>query len=460
MNSLNLSFWRLGCYRAVALALMCGVALTITAPLAHSEDLLTLYRKAQSGDAVFEAARYQAEAAAEKLPQARAGLLPTLSLNSNGNQQKGDASFSGAPYLDRDVGSTGTTLQLNQPIFRWGAWLAYAQADAQVRQAMAQYAQAEQDLILRVSQRYFDVLVAQESVSVAQFQLKAVAQQLELARRNFEVGMATVTDVHEAKSRFDLSRAQRIGAINELQNKRADLERVLGEAPGTLAGLRRDAQVPGPQPAELDTWIANAKTQYPLVRIQEAAEEVAEKEIARNKAAHLPTLDLTASYGKTYTSGSITSPADIAVRNRVSQIGLQLSVPLYGGGGISSRVREAVANLGKARADLDDARRQAAALARQAYAGIANGQAQIEALVSAVESSKSSVEANKIGYKIGTRINIDVLNAEQQLYAAQRDLAKSRAETLMSGLRLKASTGALDITDVEALNGLLEQATE
>jgi len=421
---------------------------------------MEIYRQAKARDPVYMGAVNALRAARERVPQARAALLPAVSLVGATSRQAGQASFSEAPYGDRDVRNRSWNLQLTQPLWRSASWAALDQAEQQELLAEAQFRHAEQDLILRTTQAYLDVLVAQEAQRVARLQVGAVIQQLELARRNFEVGMATVTDVHEAKSRFDLARAQRISAVNELQNKRADLERVPGEAPGTLAGLRQDAQVPGPQPAELDTWIANAKTQYPLVRIQEAAEEVAAKEIERNRAAHLPTLDLTASYGKTYTSGSITSPADIAVRNRVGQIGLQLSVPLYSGGGINSRVREAVANLGKARAELDDARRQAAALARQAHAGIANGQAQIEALVSAVESSKSSVEANKIGYKIGTRINIDVLNAEQQLYAAQRDLSKSRAETLMNGLRLKASTGALEIADVEALNGLLEPATE
>jgi outer membrane protein len=443
-----------------ALSTLCVCLSTMLAPSAHADDLMTVYRKAQSRDAVFEAARYMVEAAQEKLPQARANLLPTVSLNANGSRQKGNVSFSDAPYADREVRSNGTTLQLSQPRYRRANWLAYEQADAQVRQAIAQFSQAEQDLILRVSQSYLDVLVAQESLSVASFQLKAVEQQLELARRNYQVGTATVTDVHEAKSRFDLSRAQRIGAMNDLEVKNAELEKLLGDAPMKLASLRKDVELPGIEPAELDAWLAQARNQYPLVRVQEAAHEIAERELARNQAMHLPTLDLTASYGKSYTSGSVSSPADVATRNNIGQIGVQLSIPLYAGGGVNSRVREAVANLGKATAELDGARRQAAALARQAYAGIANGQAQTAALVSAVESSKSSVEANKIGYRIGTRINIDVLNAEQQLYAAQRDLAKSKAETLMSGLRLKAATGSLQEADVHALNRLLETPTE
>lgn len=441
----------------LSLAVSVAVAAFIagTGP-AQAEDLLDIYRKAQHRDAVFEAARHAMEAAAEKVPQARAALLPTLSLNGNNGRQKGDASFSSAPYVDRQVRSSGASLQLSQPIFRFGSWIAYEQADAQVRQSAAQFAQVEQELILRVAQAYFDVLVAQESVTVAVSQLNAVEQQLGLAKRNYEVGMATVTDVHEAKSRFDLARAQRISAVNEHDSRQAELERILGEAPGPLAFLRKDAVLPHPQPADMSAWLSGARDAHPLVRIQQAAQEVAEKEVEKSRAGHLPTLDLTASYGSNFSSGSMTSPADIATRSRSAQVGLQLSIPVFSGGGTNSRVREAASNLSKAGAELEAARRQAVALARQAFAGVTNGHAQIEALASAVESSKSSVDANKIGYKIGTRINIDVLNAEQQFFAAQRDLVKARTETLMQGLRLKAATGSLAEADVEALNRLLE----
>ncbi len=438
-----------------------GVSLVLfvcTLTPVQAEDLIDVYRKAQGRDTVLEAARYAAEAAQEKLPQALSGLLPVVSISSNTNRQAGATSFSAAPYVERQARNVGTTLQLIQPILRATNWLAYEQADAQVRQAMAQFFQVQQELMLRVSQGYFDVLVARESVAVSSSQIKAVEQQLDLAKRSFQVGTATITDVHEAKSRFDLARAQRINAVNDLEVKTAELERIVGESPSSFSVLRKNVDLPAPQPEQLEVWLDNAKNQHPLVRIQEAARDVAQKEISKNAAAHLPTLDFTASNGSSFASGSISSPADIATRSRMQQLGLQLSIPLYSGGGMNSKVREAVASLGKAESELDGARRQAAALARQAYAGITNGQAQTEALISAVASSQSSVAANKIGYKIGTRINIDVLNAEQQLYAAQRDLAKSRVDTLMSGLRLKATTGSLQEADLQAVNALLEPA--
>lgn len=432
--------------------------LGLTGVPAMADDLLMVYRRAQEQDPVFETARYALQAAQQKLPQARAGLLPSVNLNGNSGKQQGQVSFSGAPFIDRDVRTKSWTLQLSQPLLRIGNWSAYEQADAQVRQADAQYAQAQQELILRVAQAYFDVLVAKDGVKVVEAQLKAVEQQLVLAKRNFEVGMATITDSHEAKSRFDLSRAQRIAAVNELESKRAELERITGELPVYLAALKKEAVLPSLQPADVQSWVSSARNQHPLVRIQQAAQEVAEQEIAKNRAGHYPTLDFTASYGGTFSSGSLSSPADVETRNRSRQVGLQLSIPIYSGGATNARVKEAAANLYKAKAELESARRQAGTLARQAHAGVNNGQSQIEALISAVASSKSAVDANKIGYRIGTRINIDVLNAEQQLAVAQRDLTKARYETLLQGLRLKAATGILTESDLVTVNHLLNLA--
>lgn len=433
-----------------------------TLPLlpAHADDLSMVYRQALRQDPVIDAARYALQAAEQKLPQARAGLLPTLNWSANKSKQSGTSAFAEADPVDRSIKNNGWTLQLTQPIFRPGNWLIYTQTDAQVRQAQEQFIQAQQDLILRVAQSYFDVVVAEDSVRVAIAQDHSVAMQLELAKRNFEVGTSTVTDVHEAKSRFDLSRAQRIGAVNDLQGKQAELERMLGQLPSSLAPLKSDAVPPLPSPPELASWIDKAKVQHPLVRIALQAQEVADKEISKNRAGHLPTLDFTASRSSNFSSGSLSSPTDLETRSKPNQLSLQLVIPLYSGGATDARVQESVASLNKAHADLEGARRQAAALARQAYSGVMNGQAQIEALGSAVESSKSSVDANKIGYKIGTRINIDVLNAEQQFFAAMRDLAKARVETFMQGLRLKAAVGSLSEADLEILNQSLNLVGE
>jgi outer membrane protein len=434
-------------------ACLAGLLLTI-ARTGLADDLLSAYREALLQDPVYLAARHTLAAAEQKLPQARAGLLPTLSITGGESRQRGQASFSDAPFEDRDVRSRNWSLQLTQPLFRPASWSAYSQADAQVRQAAAQFQLARQELILRLAQAYFDVILAEESVAVATAQHGAVEQQWTLAKRNFEVGMATVTDVHEAKSRLDLARAQNIAAGNELIVKQAELERIVGRPPAHLPTLNPAAALPTPEPARIDPWIEQAVAGNPLVAIQSAGVESLEHEVIRSRSGHAPTLDLNASYGTTFTSGSMTSPSDIPARSRAGQVGVQLTVPIWSGGAVAARVVEATANLDKARADLEAARRQAVTLVRQAFSGVTSGQAQVEALASAVTSSRNAVDANQVGYRIGTRINIDVLNAEQQLYATRRDLARTKLETLMHGLRLKAAVGVLEESDIVALNRL------
>ncbi|HSV53838.1 MAG TPA: TolC family outer membrane protein [Burkholderiaceae bacterium] len=435
-----------------------AAALACATSLSWADNLSAIYDKAAQRDPVFASARRALEIVQERLPQARAGLLPTVSLNSGVNRQLGEASFNHEPFVERGVRNWSWNLQLNQPLWRKANWVAYDQAQSQLEVAQAQFKLAQQDLMLRAAQAYFDVLTSQESLRVAQAQVSAVQLQLELAKRNFEVGVATVTDVHEATARNDLSRAQQVVALNDLEVKRAELQKLLGEMIPPLASLRPEISLPRPLPENAQTWATDASLQNPLVHAQLAAWTVARKEVDKSHAAHWPTLDLVASRGNSFASGALGSPANIATRVATNQIGLQLNVPLYAGGGVQAKVREAAAAAARAHDDLEAARRQVAAAAQQAFSGVVNGHAQIEALASAVRSSKSAVDANKIGYRIGTRINIDVLNAEQQLYAAQRDLFKARAETILQGLRLKAAAGILEEADLRAVDQLLTEA--
>lgn len=437
--------------RIVVLFMLADICLS-----AQGADLLEIYRLAQGNDPNFEAARYEFEAAQEKLPQARAGLLPEVSLNGNTNKTRGASPFANSEQVDRSVRAWAWTLQLTQPLIRAQNFFAYRESGSLVEAAHAKYVQAEQDLILRVTQAYVDVLVARKNIEVAEAQLKAANEQLALARRGFETGANAITDAHEAKSRADLARAQRIAAFNELEVKRAELDKIVGQAPETLTELQTAAVIPQPQPDNVKPWIAQARENNPAVLAPLAALHAAEIEVNKNRAEYLPTVDLVASVGKNYASGNLALPSDYVTRVSSSLAEVHLTIPFFAGGATRSRVRESISSKYRAAAELEAARRQAATDARQAFSAVLSGLVQIEALESAVESSKSAVRGNQIGYSLGIRMNIDVLNAEQQLYTVQRDLVKARFDTLFQGFKLKAAAGMLTESDVLAVNDLFK----
>lgn len=424
--------------------------------LASAQSLSEVYQKAQTGDAQFRAARKSYEATLEKLPQARAALLPTVNLSANQNQQTGETSFSGAAPLGRDIRSWAWTAQITQPLIRWASWVNLSQATLQIEQARAQLALAEQELMLRTAQAYFDVLLAEENIRVADAQLKAVNEQLVLAERNFAVGTGIVTDVYEAKSKRGQAQSQRITALNDLMNKQAELEKIIG-VELQLGSRRITHSLPPLKDEQLKAWLTAATLENWQVRIQKAIYDVATSETTKSQSAHAPTLDLTANRAGAFNSGSLSSPADLTTRTQSHQVGVQLTVPLYAGGAVLSKVRESLRLEEKAYEDLVAAKRSARVQVRQSFAGVMNGMAQIEALQSAVAFGVQAVEANKIGFRIGTRINPDVLNAEQQLYAATRDLMKARVDAVIQGLKLKAAIGGLQEQDLKALDATATQ---
>ena len=320
-------------------------------------------------------------------------------------------------------------------------------------QAEAQFGLATQDLIVRTSQAYFDVLTSQDNLAFIQAQKTAISEQLAQARRNFEVGTATITDTNEAQARFDLSLSQEIAAQNDIELKKRALQLIIGKFPENLTPLGAKFMLSPPQPSRMDDWVESAQKASYAVRIQEASSAIAEREIQRNRAGHLPTLDVVGSVGRALASNNVNT--GIGTDIFTTSIGLQLAVPIYQGGVVNSRIREAIANRDRSNSDLENARRQAALTARQSFLGVTNGMAQVRALEQAVISSESSLASNRLGYDVGVRINIDVLNAQQQLFSTKRDLAKARYDTIMNGLRLKAAAGSLAETDLEDVNRLL-----
>jgi len=428
---------------------------------AQCSDLLDIFREAKANDAAYASARASLEAGQEKLPQGRALILPTFNATGNstysGNrvEQLATGPIASTVPVVRDFHTNAWTVALTQPLYRWQNWIQYEQAGFQVAQSEAQFGQATQDLVVRVAQAYFDVLAADNSLAFIVAQKAAISEQLAQAKRNFEVGTATITDTNEAQARFDLAVSQEIAAQNDLEIRKRTLQQIIGRFPDSLTPLRSKFVLNPPEPNRMEDWAEAAQKQSYTVRIQEAAAQIAEREVKRNRAAHLPTVDLVATYGNTVSTGAVASATGTGTDVRSTTLGLQLAVPLYAGGLIDSRVREALANFDKARADLENSRRQAALSARQSFLGVTNGMAQVRALEQAVTSSETALASNKLGYEVGVRINIDVLNAQQQLFSTRRDLALARYNTIVNGLRLKAAAGTLTEADLAAVDELL-----
>jgi outer membrane protein len=442
------------CGNLLRAALLVALATSGSVPAA---DMLSVYRDALANDPQIGAARAQLDAGRERVPQARAGLLPVIGFSGNTTWNDADADFRSGDEVSRSFNSNGYQVQLSQPLFRWQIWVQYDQAKLQVQQAEAQFANARQDLVLRVAQAYFDVLLAQDSLAVAQAQKTAIAQQLEQAKRNFEVGTATIVDTHEAQARYDLVVAQEIAAQNDLEVRRQALRQIIGRPPEPLLPLKASVQIQPPQPADMQPWVdAAEQSSYP-VQVQLAALEIAAREIERNRAGHYPTVDLVATHGLNRAGATTQTLAAAAggVDTTTTTLGLQLAVPIYQGGAVNSRMREAAALRERAANDLENSRRSAAQAARQAYLGVTSGMAQVRALEQALVSSQSALESNQLGYEVGVRINIDVLNAQQQVSSTRRDLARARYETLLAQLRLRAAVGTLGEEDVAAVNALL-----
>lgn len=421
-------------------------ALFTSVPL-FAADLLDVYRDALSQDPVYSSARFAYEAGKEALPQARATILPAIGLGADVTR----LSQRIETLPNSNYSAHSYSLTLTQPVFRMQNWIAVDQAGLQVRQAEAVFADASQNLVVRASQAYFDVLLAQDNVSLSGAQKTAISEQLAQAKRNFEVGTATITDTYEAQAKYDLAVAKEISDLNDLEIKKRALQQLIGRMPATLAPLRENPGLSLPQPNEMESWVTAAEEASPVIAQLRLGYEIAKREVNRNRAGHLPTVDLT---GK-YTDGNGIASPDLDSKG--GSIGLTLNFPLFQGGGTQSRVRQALANRERAEQDLENIRRSVSQTVRQNFLGVTNGVAQVKALEAALVSNKSSLEATVLGKDVGVRTNVDVLNAQQQLFQAQRDLQQARYSTILSQLRLKAAVGRLREEDLVEVNLLLKK---
>ena len=448
---------------------------TANATATQENDLLTLYRQAALSDPVFNSAKYNYIAGKEKLWQGFSVLMPQV--NAVGSETKNNLTKKGDP--EAHLKSRAWSVRLTQPLFNWDKWEQFRQGDLAASIAEAQYAAAEQDLVLRVTEAYFNVLNAQDTLNLNRNKKTLIKEQLEQARRNFEVGTATITDTHEAQSRYDLVIAQELAAEADLLIKRSALEQLTGSNIGNLKSLSSQAKIEiiakerkiklknnqkpskvnienavAVQPnQDIQGWIKQAEDVSYTIIASKLAYEIAQKDTNRAIAGHAPSIDLIAQRGY---NDSESGGIGVNYRAYSSQATIQVTIPLFSGGYSQSAVREKSALASKALADYENTRRSVAQATRQAYLGFTSGLAQVKAYEAAETSALSALDSNKLGYEVGVRINIDVLNAQDTLFTTRRDLAKSRYDTILNGLKLKAQAAVLSDEDLQAVNALLK----
>jgi outer membrane protein len=430
---------------------------------AKAQSLVEMFEAARGYDAGFISAKAQFEANLAKANQTLGGILPNIALTASATRTKFDyrpdtpnplATPTPIVASQRLYGTGTGSVTLTQPIYRPAAWAAYRQGGYQLQQAAAQFEAAEQDLLIRVSQAYFDVLTSEDSLALVQAQKKAVGEQLASAQRNFEVGTATITGVRDAQARFDLANAQEIAGENDLRIKRLALDLAVGLSNAKPKRLANNTKLITPPTEDVSTWVTQSETTSPAVRQAQLGLDIASQEVNKATAGHKPTIDAQVSYaGVRNVDGSATSSTPSHVFTPSAAI--VLNVPIFAGFSTMYKVKEAVALEDKARSDYENARRATAQATRTAYFGLVAGLSQVKAYEAAEASSQSALDANKLGYSVGVNINIDVLNSQSQLYQTKRDLAKARYDVLVTNLKLRQAAGTLTPADLQPINDLL-----
>ncbi len=439
------------------LPLTAAVMLAFTSS-AQAQSLVEMYEAARGYDAGFISAKAQFEANLARANQSLGGILPNIAVSVSQVRtdfQRQSQGTEKSAVTELETKTTAATL--TQPIYRPAAWASYRQGGRQLLQAAAQYETSEHDLLVRVSQAYFDVLTSEDNFELVQNQKKAVSEQLASAQRNFEVGTATITGVRDAQARYDLANAQAIAAENELRTKRLALNMVVGLSDAKPKRLAKSTNLIAAPKEDVNSWVSQAHASSPAVRQAQLAVEVADYEIDKATAVHKPTLDAQMTYGRTENlKGSFIGTTLVGPSTTWNpSVGLVLNVPLFSGFSGVYKVKEAYALKDKAQSDLENARRGTEQATRNTYFGLLAGLSQVKAYEAAEASSQSALDANKLGYSVGVNINIDVLNSQSQLYQTKRDLAKARYDVLVTNLKLRQAAGTLTPADLQPINDLL-----
>lgn len=423
---------------------------------AFGSDLAQVYAQARKSDPKYNAARYEFEAASYAEPQARAALLPVASFEvTNQSTNQNILSSKNAVFAtgQTQYPTYNETLTLTQPIFKLSAWRGYQQAKVKVKQAAATFSAAEQDLMLRVATAYLGVLAARDALGFAGAEREAIKRQLDLVQQRFKSGLVAIASLHDAKARYAIKDADVIGARNDLDDKVQALRELTGQASTDLMSLREVIPLDLPQPNDLEHWVDSARKQNLLLEARRLTVEVAQQEVGRQRAGHMPVLDMVVTQNRKDTGGSLFGGGS-DVQN--VDVMLRLNVPLYSGGLVMAVTGEAASRYQGALEDLERDVRQTERQTRAAFQGVTGGAVRVQALAQGVISSESARELKAEGYKSGLETVLQVLDAERDLYAAKRDSAKARYDLLLNRLRLKQAVGTLSEADLAQINALLQ----
>lgn len=432
--------------------------LTSLASSVHAADLVQIANAAWSYDGTWRAARMSWDADQQLLVQGRAALFPNVSASYGRYDNEREIEDLG---LDQNYGSEVSTFTLTQPLFRVDAWYGYKEAKSSTDIAQANFEQARQDFVLRVAQGYFGVLRAWDTLVSAKAEEKAIGRQLEQTQERFDVGLVPATDVEEAQATYDLTRVNLIVAQQQYDIARDQLETLTGQRWETLSELKDDLPMEGPQPASMSDWIDKAQAQNPQVLAARYNSELSENTAKRQLGAQLPQVQLVAQYQHSHLSpdeeNNTLAQQSSLNDTETRQIGVEVSLPLFQGGGLNSRRKEAALRADAAGYQYQQALRDIIQQARSAYRTVEADALRVSARKQAIRSARSALEATQSGYEVGTRNVVDVLNAQQALFAAERDYANARYDYIINSLTLKSTTGDLQQGDLAAINQWLSE---
>jgi len=420
-----------------------------------AQNLLDTYHLALQNDPVLRQSLANKMAVSENKDQSVARLLPSVSFNATTgmNWSKQESLFNSqfpGQSTKNSFADSRFTIDLVQPVFHWDMWVQLSQSEKQIAQAEASYLAEQQNLILKTTEAYFAVLAAKDDLTFSLAEQKTIARQLEQAKQRFEVGLIAITDVYEAQAGYDQSRSDVIAAENSVENSKEALTEIIGYYSSPLHVLGETLPLTKPTPTNINEWNTQALNQNLNILVAKNESEIIQDNIDTQRSGHYPQLDIVGQFGMNDTTGNLWN------HGNTESIGLQLNVPIFEGGQVTSRTRQAEHQYTQAKEQLVATQRAVTKNVKDAYRGVLSSISQVEALKSAVKSGKSALEATEAGFEVGTRTMVDVLSATRNYTNAQSRYAKSRYAYIINSIRLKNAASTLSVTDIESVNRYLK----